>query len=213
MGIPCRIHRRLHVFKQLKYSLTIMYKILLCTLGGGLQLASVILYCYYHCYQLIVWTVSVLVGCVMYVWPLYRYFCTLLVRALRIWQYRIPSDHRGMFLDLNTYSIFEQPPEEAAPSTKRDFRTSNPGVIAAYVTAKIAYLNDHHFFDRLTQMEALSAPDHDLAESLDRDFQRASLHAARMCRKNSALHGVPNSQKLWLNFITIVFSHQPQKIR
>ena len=85
MGILCRIHRRLHVFWLLECSLTIMYKILLCTYGDGLQLASVILYRYYHYYLLIVWTVSVLVGCVVYVWHLYRYFCTLLVCAQRIW--------------------------------------------------------------------------------------------------------------------------------
>ena len=103
-GYPYQIHRRLHVFWLLEYSPTIMYNILLCRFeyfGYGSELAPVILYRYYHYYLLIVWTTSVLVGCVMYVWHLYRYYCTLLV-MLCVYGMRFPMEH----LRLLQYLVF-----------------------------------------------------------------------------------------------------------
>lgn len=111
--------------------------------------------------------------------------------------YRIPSDHRGMYVDLDTDAVFQQPISEMAPADKRDFVSTSPGVITKYVTSKMAYLNDHRFFDRLGQLEGSTVPNHDLAESLDRDFQRASSHAARSCSRKKQTPWSPKLAEAW----------------
>ncbi len=111
--------------------------------------------------------------------------------------YRIPSDHRGMYVDFDSEALFNQPLSQLAPAVTRDFVTTSPGVIEKYVTAKMAYLNDHRFFDRLETMEDLDEPDHELAESLDRDLERASFHAARICAKKRQPPWSPQLAEIW----------------
>ena len=62
--------------------------------------------------------------------------------------YRIPSDHRGMYVDFDTDGLLRQSNIPLAPVAARDFTTTSPGSVAKYVTAKMQYLNDHHFFER-----------------------------------------------------------------
>ena len=107
--------------------------------------------------------------------------------------YRIPSDHRGFFIDFFTDTLFSHEITPLDPPEKRDFSSKTPGVIARYVTAKTKYLQDHRFFERLEQLEELSHPDPILAEALDRDFQRAAIHAGLKCARRK---GPPWSPKL-----------------
>ena len=111
--------------------------------------------------------------------------------------YRLPSDHRAMFLDFRTDLLFDQVLPGISSNSKRDFSTSTPGVVPAYVTYKIKYLNDHRFFERLTVLGDTERPNHDLAERLDRDFQRASLHAARLCTKKPRPPWSPQLAQAW----------------
>ena len=59
--------------------------------------------------------------------------------------YRIPSDHRGMFIDLDTEQLFHHTMNTTPTAGLRDFTSTAPGVIQKYVTAKIQYLHDHFF--------------------------------------------------------------------
>ena len=120
--------------------------------------------------------------------------------------YRLPSDHRGMYVDLSTIALFEQDLPHITPVSMRDFRTSSPGVVQTYVTAKMKYLDEHRFFDRLHHLESLSLPDHDMAEALDRDFERASHHAARKCTKKPRAPWSPQLAKAWRNSTITAFS-------
>ena len=97
--------------------------------------------------------------------------------------YRIPSDHRGMFIDLDTESLFQNELPKLPPSDKRDFTSTSPETIRLYVEKKMNYLNDHRFFERLDALETNVHLDPESAEALDRDFHRAAVHAARMCTK------------------------------
>jgi exonuclease III len=111
--------------------------------------------------------------------------------------YRIPSDHRGMYIDFDTNAVFQQNIPPLAPASRRGFSSKTPGVVNQYVTAKMQYLQDHNFFDRLRNLMTHELPNHDLAESLDRDFQRASLHAARQCTRKRRTPWSPHLASIW----------------
>ena len=111
--------------------------------------------------------------------------------------YRIPSDHRGMYIDLETEALFHQHHAEMAPAAKRDFVSTSPEVVLKYVSSKMTYLNDHRFFERLTTLEEATSPNHDLAEALDRDLQRASFHAARTCSRKKRTPWSPKLAEVW----------------
>lgn len=111
--------------------------------------------------------------------------------------YRIPSDHRGFFVDLHTEALFNQEIVPLAPAERRDFSSKAPGVIQKYVTAKMAYLTDHRFFERLEILEELTQPDPILAEALDRDFQRAAAHAGKQCKRRQTVPWSPQLASSW----------------
>ena len=111
--------------------------------------------------------------------------------------YRIPSDHRGMYVDFHTEGLFQQPLSMLAPMTRRDFSTTSPGTVEKYVRAKMSYLHEHRFFERLEILENLIDPNHELAEALDRDFTRASEHAARVCAKRHQPPWSPKLAEVW----------------
>jgi len=83
-----------------------------------------------------------------------------------------------MYVDFNTDALFHQPINPLAAVKTRDFSTASPGVIEQYVAAKMKYLTEHQFFERLHSLEEATIPINELAEALDRDFTRASFHAA-----------------------------------
>ena len=122
--------------------------------------------------------------------------------------YRLPSDHRGMYIDIDTNALFGQEPAPLAPAAKRDFNTTNPETVRQYVKHKAAYLHDHRVLDRLTILENMVQPDHDFAEALDRDFQRASFHAARKCSKRKSTPWSPQLATAWaeLHFYRIAYA-------
>ena len=97
--------------------------------------------------------------------------------------YRLPSDHRGMYIDFSTEALLQQDVNPLEPADKRDFSTTSPEVVVKYVTAKMEYLVGHRFFDRMETLNSLQEPDPYLAESLDRDLQRAARLAARKCSR------------------------------
>ena len=111
--------------------------------------------------------------------------------------YRLPSDHRGMYIDIDTHALFGQDPVQLAPMQKRDFNTTNPETVRQYVMHKSAYLHDHRVLDRLTVLENMVQPDHDYAEALDRDIQRASFHAARKCSRRRSTPWSPSLAAAW----------------
>jgi hypothetical protein len=111
--------------------------------------------------------------------------------------YRIPSDHRGFYIDLLTSQLFQNEVHPLAPMEKRNFSSKDPETVAKYVNAKIKYLDEHHFFDRLDKLNESSLPDNILAETLDRDYQRASNHAARICSRRKTAPWSPKLAQAW----------------
>ena len=50
--------------------------------------------------------------------------------------YRLPSDHRGMYLDLSTSMLFDDTPPDLPAAGKREFTTSSSETIQKYVMAQ-----------------------------------------------------------------------------
>ena len=111
--------------------------------------------------------------------------------------YRLPSDHRGMYIDFSAASLLQQDLTPLATVEKRDFSTKTPEVVRKYVTAKMTYLRDHRFFERMEILNQSENPNNALAEQLDRDFQRASWHAARTCSKKKQAPWSPKLAECW----------------
>lgn len=50
--------------------------------------------------------------------------------------YRVPSDHRGMYIDFSTQALFQHNVAPLAPLHKREFMSKSPGIVNVYIRAK-----------------------------------------------------------------------------
>jgi exonuclease III len=111
--------------------------------------------------------------------------------------YRIQSDHRAFFIDFNTQSLFGHKPSPMASYSSRDFNSKTPGTIVKYITAKMKELENHNFSARIQRLNELEEPDHQLAESLDRDMLRAAKVAAKQAKRKYKTPWSPAFAKAW----------------
>jgi hypothetical protein len=93
------------------------------------------------------------------------------------------SDHRGYFVDFDLHKLFGNELQRLASLPFRDVRGKDTTSVTQYIEAKDEYLEDHNFFTRIAKLQQLVTPDEDLAEQLDRDWERASLTAGKKTRK------------------------------
>jgi Endonuclease/Exonuclease/phosphatase family len=91
-------------------------------------------------------------------------------------KYRFKGDHRGLFMEFDTSALFGNDTVALAPPSTRRLQSRNRANCERYIRAKHKYLKDHHWFDRLTALTNQSQLDEQVAEQLDRDWTRASLH-------------------------------------
>jgi hypothetical protein len=101
--------------------------------------------------------------------------------------FRFKGDRRAFFLDFDTNTLFGNIAPVMSPSAFRNLVSNERQNCARYVHAKYAYLLEHHWFQRMSYLTQNSHPDHRLAESLDRDWLRASLHAENNCTNSKML--------------------------
>jgi len=111
--------------------------------------------------------------------------------------YRIPSDHRGLFIDFSSDALFQHEISPLSPMEYRDFRATSPQTVVKYVSKKMQYLLDHQFYERLQLLKQSTLANHELAEALDRDFQRAARHAAKQCARKPQPAWSPKLAKAW----------------
>jgi exonuclease III len=111
--------------------------------------------------------------------------------------YRIQSDHRAFFIDFDTASLFGHKPSPIAPYESRDFNSKTPGTVVKYITAKMKELENHNFSDRIRRLNDLEQPDHEFAERLDRDMQRAAKVAAKQAKRKYKTPWSPAFAKAW----------------
>jgi hypothetical protein len=93
----------------------------------------------------------------------------------------INSDHRFLFLDLSTSSLFGDP-SKLASVPSRDIRAKDPKAVTTYLEAKHFHLEHNNFYERLDLLMQSKDPQPELAESLDALLLQASLHAGKKCR-------------------------------
>ena len=101
-------------------------------------------------------------------------------------QCHLKGDHRPMVVDFDTNLRFGYPTTTLATLAQQEFSYKDAGSNRKYIQNKHKYLTQHHFASRLAQLQEVWDPD--LAEQLDRDFQRASSSTAKSvrCKPNAS---------------------------
>ena len=94
-----------------------------------------------------------------------------------LFQYRLKGDHHAMVIDFDTNLLFGNPTATLVTPAQREFSSKDAGSNQKYIQARHEYLTQHHFASRLAQLPEVWDPE--LAEQLDRDFQRASSSTAK----------------------------------
>ena len=98
--------------------------------------------------------------------------------------FRFPSsDHRGLFLDFDTTLLFGNSTPPLATPASRHINSRDRRNCIQFVNAKHKYLHDHRWFERLNDLRSTEEPNHAEAESLDRDWTRASAFAENQCTR------------------------------
>ena len=109
----------------------------------------------------------------------------------------IHSDHRGMYVDLITETVFGSAQTVIESARYRDFTADRPEVVVKYIARKHRELINHNIVSRLDHLEQLTAPDHALAERMDRDMVRASLIAAKEVKTKYRTPWSPRLATAW----------------
>jgi exonuclease III len=109
----------------------------------------------------------------------------------------ITSDHRGLYIDIDFDSILGVTASPLAPSQKRDFIADNPNAVTKYIQTKYKELKNHNITARLQELEQLTAPNHELAEKIDRDMVRASKIAAKAAKQRYHSPWSPALARAW----------------
>ena len=107
------------------------------------------------------------------------------------------SDHRPMFVDFDSMALFGAIPVSLSPATQRDFKASDPLSVRAYVEKKYSELIQHNFLERIHTIESNGQPNHDIAERLDRDMQRAAIIATKSIQRQRRFAWSPKLAKAW----------------
>ena len=111
--------------------------------------------------------------------------------------FRIFSDHRGLFVDFALPGFFDRAPNVLAKMSTRDLIFDCPRHVKKYLIETSTYMGLHKIPER---MEALMAGERndDEAEAIDRDMTRSMLAAEAKCKStirqpwSQALHEVMN---------------------
>jgi exonuclease III len=98
------------------------------------------------------------------------------------YKFRFSGDHRGMYLDLNTITLFGNDTPGLTPPSKRILQARHRKNRLKYLQAKYEYLTGHNWFERLDSFTETS--DVTLLESLDRDWVRAAIQAEKKCTRH-----------------------------
>ena len=89
------------------------------------------------------------------------------------------SDHRAMFLDIDTRVLFGHELNSIPPATLRRLRSTSPKQVTQYLHTKYKLFLRRNIFDRIHKLTEATQPDHHLAEQLDRDLTNLSLAAEK----------------------------------
>ena len=123
--------------------------------------------------------------------------CAIAVRkcGYKSFNHRLYSDHRGMFVDMDTEMLFGNLDNDLASMQYRDFKATDPKAVTEYLQGIGTYLKDHNFAERLKVLSESNDKNDPLAEGMDKDLKRACLYAAKQCRKKRQTPWSPKVNK------------------
>ena len=102
------------------------------------------------------------------------------------------GDHRNIVIDFDVVQLFGNETPNLGPISSREFTSKDRSTNRQYMESKHDFLRRHNFGLRLQSLK--DNWDQDLAERLDKDFQRAGKYAAKRCTKKP--RSIPFSREL-----------------
>ena len=113
--------------------------------------------------------------------------------AILPFNYVVSSDHRAIYVDFNTSILFGKGVSPLLSPPARSLRSSNEKQKAIYIETLSKSMQHHRIFERIQQLKSNPQPNHDLAESIDRDMTRLMIAAEKKLKRPSPY---PFSSKL-----------------
>ena len=92
--------------------------------------------------------------------------------AILPFNYAISSDHQAIYVDLDTQSLFGKPVSPLMSPPSRTLRSSNEKQSAQYIETLHRLMEQHNVYGRMRELISESLPNHQMAESIDRDMTR-----------------------------------------
>ena len=113
-------------------------------------------------------------------------------------QFRMESDHRGIFVDVDTAMLFGSLIANLSPLLARDISSKKPHQIAQYFQLLDKYLEDQNFWNNLKRLD--TDPCEQLAERLDRVLTAGCLYAAKRVKRYPSVPYSPEIVQLRAKF-------------
>jgi exonuclease III len=107
------------------------------------------------------------------------------------------SDHRPMYLDLDSQALFGDQPVPLASKSQREFKANDPKAVRTYIEAKYDELEKHNLQERIQCLESLQIADPSFVERFDRDMTRAAIIATKKIKKTWRYPWSPMLSKAW----------------
>jgi hypothetical protein len=109
------------------------------------------------------------------------------------------SDHRGMYLDLDSATLFSEKCVDPTRPAARQLRLGNKRTINTYLQILQAQLQHHNVFDRIDKLseQAVTLPENTITRkynAIDDDITAACKFAEKLCSRTN--YGFPFSAKL-----------------
>ena len=97
--------------------------------------------------------------------------------------HRLSSDHRGMYIDIDTHSLFGNKTSPLAPAQARGIHSANRKTNRVYMDAMYAHLNSNNIEKLQLQLSEASELDIELAEKIDTLLTQAARCAEKKAQK------------------------------
>ena len=95
----------------------------------------------------------------------------------------LQSDHRGLYIDIDINEALGGTLSQLPTQTNRSFNASSPAMVSKYLDEATRKLESRNVSARVERLVNMDRPDHEMAESIDRDITRMLLSAASKLKK------------------------------
>ena len=96
---------------------------------------------------------------------------------------RYKGDHRALTADFDIQQLFGNANENNIQTSQRLIRSNDPKNVVTYITHLHNHADEHNLFDRIQKLLDKGEPDHEEAESIDKQITRGCVYAEKQCQR------------------------------